>query len=84
MQILLRKRARAFSGSLAKVDLAALAGFLDGESSEAIAKERKLSVRTISNQIGSECHKLGFDDLSELEDWSEAATDSIQTRPPEG
>ena len=82
LQTLLWKRARALSGSLARVDLAVPSGFLDGESPVAIARERQPSARTISNLIRSECHKLGFEDRRELKSWSEAAKDSIQTRPP--
>ena len=70
MQILLRKRARTFSGNLTKLELAVLARFIVGESQKAIARERQLSAGTISSLIRSVCHKLGFDDGRKLKGWS--------------
>ena len=65
MQVLLRERALALGNRLTGAELAVISKYVVGESPEAIAEERGLSARTISNQISSGCHKLGFRDRRE-------------------
>ena len=72
-EALLRERAEALGNRLTPSELEVITEYLEGNSPEAIAEERGLSSRTISNQIRTGCHKLGFSDRRELRGWSAAA-----------
>lgn len=80
MGVLLEERAEALGNRLTHSELAVLTEYVKGNSPEAIAKERGLSSRTISNQIRSGCHKLGFSDRRELRGWSVAVMWSMVER----
>ena len=82
MQRLLQERAEALGSRLTTMEMSAVVEYLEGESPEAIAEARGLSVRTISNQIGAGCHKLGFRDRREMRGWSAAVRGFIFTQPP--
>lgn len=69
---LLRSRAEALGNRLTDTELEVMAGFISGQSPESIAEERGLSGRTISNQLRTGCHKLGFSDRRELKGWGTA------------
>ena len=69
---LLRARAEALGNRLTDSELEVMAGFISGQSPESIAEERGLSERTISNQLRTGCHKLGFSDRRELKGWGTA------------
>ena len=83
IQPLLRERARVLGSWLTRAELEVVSKFLGGLSPEAIAEERGLSARTVSNQIRSGCRKLGFRDRREMRGWLSAASGYILTRPPE-
>ena len=83
IQPLLRERARVLGGGLSRAELEVVSKFLGGQSPEAIAEERGLSARTVSNQIRSGCRRLGFRDRRELKGWVSGASGYILTRPPE-
>ena len=83
IQPLLRERARVLGSWLTRAELEVVSKFLGGLSPEAIAEERGLSARTVSNQIRSGCRRLGFRDRREMKGWLSAASGYILTRPPE-
>ena len=72
LQTLVQQRALALGSHLTEAQLAVVVKFLDGEPLDAIAEERGLSVRTVTNQIRTGCNKLGFKDRRELKGWSVA------------
>ena len=82
LQPVLMERAEALGHRLTRAELEAISRFLGGQSPEAIAEERGLSVRTVSNQIRSGCHRLGFSDRRELRGWGAAVSGYILTKPP--
>ena len=55
----------------------------DPNGAEAIAEERGLSERTISNQLSTGCHKLGFGDRRELKGWGAAVSGFVLTQRDE-
>ena len=69
---LLKSRAEALGNRLTDSELEVMAGFISGRSPESLAEERGLSERTISNQLRTGCHKLGFRDRRELKGWGTA------------
>ena len=80
MGALLQARAEALGNRLTRSELAVITEYVEGNSPEAIAEDRGLSSRTISNQIRSGCHKLGFSDRRELRGWSVAVRWSMVKR----
>ena len=80
---LLRERAEAHGSRLTETELDVMVGFVEGRSSEEIAEERGLSERTISNQLRSGCHKVGFSDRRELKGWGAAVVGFVITKPSE-
>ena len=82
IQELLQDRAAALGGRLTGSELEVMSKFIKGQSPEAIAEERGLSERTISNQLSTGCHKLGFGDRRELKGWGAAVSRFILTQPP--
>ena len=71
---LLRGRAEALGTRLTETELEVMSRFIGGQSPESIAEERGLSERTISNQLRTGCHKLGFGDRRELKGWGVAVS----------
>ena len=85
IQGLLQDRAAALGSRLTGSELEVMSKFIKfikGQSPEAIAEERGLSERTISNQLSTGCHKLGFGDRRELKGWGAAVSRFILTQPP--
>ena len=78
---LLQDRAEAQGSRLTKTELEVTSRFIEGQSPESIAEERGLSERTISNQLRTGCHKLGFSDRRELKGWAAAVNRFILTHP---
>jgi DNA-binding CsgD family transcriptional regulator len=68
---------------LTRTELEVISRFIKGQSSEAIAEERGLSERNISNQLGTGCHKLGFGDRRELRGWGTAVSRFVLAQPDE-
>lgn len=66
---MLSDRAEAHGSQLTEAELEVMSRFIAGRSADEIAEERGLSERTISNQLRSGCHKLGFSDRRELKGW---------------
>ena len=77
----LQDRAEALGGNLTRTELEVISKFIEGRSPETIAEERGLSERTISNQLRTGCHKLGFSDRRELKGWAGAVTGFLLTQP---
>jgi DNA-binding CsgD family transcriptional regulator len=77
----LQDRAKALGGNLTRTELEVISKFIEGRSPETIAEERGLSERTISNQLRTGCHKLGFSDRRELKGWAIAVTGFLLTQP---
>ncbi len=71
---LLQDRADALGSSVTRAELEVMSRFVRGESTETIAEERGLSERTVSNQLSTGCHKLGFGDRRELKGWGDAVS----------
>ena len=82
MEELLQDRAAALGSRLTRTELEVMSKFVKGQSPQAIAEERGLSGRTISNQLSTGCHKLGFSDRRELKGWGAAVSRFILTQPP--
>ena len=82
IQTLFFERAEALGNPLTRAELEVMTGFVDGRSPEAIAAERGLSARTVSNQIRTGCHKLGFSGRHELKGWGNAVNWFILNQPP--
>ena len=80
---LLQSRAEALGSKLTKTELEVMSLFLHGKSPETIAEERGLSERTISNQLRTGCHKLGFSDRRELKGWAMAVERFLLAQPYE-
>ena len=80
---LLRSRAEALGNRLTDSELEVMVGFIGGQAPESIAEERGLSERTISNQLRTGCHKLGFQDRRELKGWGTAIRGLSLGEPPE-
>ena len=78
---LLTGRANALGSNLTRTELEVISKFIEGRSPETIAEERGLSERTISNQLRTGCHKLGFSDRRELKGWAIAVTGFLLTQP---
>ena len=83
IQGLLQDRAAALGSRLTGSELEVMSKFIKGQAPEAIAEERGLSERTISNQLSTGCHKLGFGDRRELKGWGAAVSRFILTQPPQ-
>ena len=79
---LLQDRANALGGNLTRTELEVISIFIEGRSTESIAADRGLSERTISNQLRTGCHKLGFSDRRELKGWAGAVSGFLLTQPP--
>ena len=79
---LLRNRADALGNKLTKTELEVMSKFIEGQSPKTIAEEKGLSERTISNQLRTGCHKLGFGDRRELKGWGAAVSRFLLTQPP--
>ena len=82
MEELLQDRAAALGGRLTRTELEVMSRFIKGQSPEAIAAERGLSERTISNQLSTGSQKLGFGDRRELKGWGAAVSRFILAHPP--
>ena len=82
MEELLQNRAETLGSRLTRTELEVMAKFVKGQSPAAIAEERGLSERTISNQLSNGCHKLGFNDRRELKGWGGAVSRFILAHPP--
>ena len=82
IRLVLRARAEALGNRLTETELEVITGFIEGQSPETIAGRRGLSERTISNQLRTGCHKLGFSDRRELKGWGSAVSGFLVTRPP--
>ena len=82
IRLLLKARAEALGNRLTETELAVVTGFIKGQSPEAIAGRRGLSERTISSQLRTGCHKLGFTDRRELKGWGAAVSGFLITRQP--
>ena len=80
---LIHSRAEALGNRLTDTELEVMIGFIGGQSPESIAEERGLSERTISNQLRTGCHKLGFRDRRELKGWGTAIRGFNIAQPPE-
>ena len=80
---MLRDRAEARGSRLTETELEVMSRFIEGRSAEEIAEERELPERTISNQLRSGCHKLGFSDRRELKGWGAAVSRFVLAKPPE-
>ncbi len=80
---LIRSRAEALGNRLTDTELEVVAGFIAGQSPKSIAEERGLSERTISNQLRTGCHKLGFGDRRELNGWGTAIRGFSISQPEE-
>ena len=78
---LLQDRADAQGSRLTITELEVTSRFIEGQSPEMIAEQRGLSERTISNQLRTGCHKLGFSDRRELKGWAAAVNRFILTQP---
>ena len=63
---MLASRADRFGGSLTDAETEVLTRYAQGESAADIAKSRRVSNRTINNQIASGVRKCGFADRREL------------------
>ena len=83
MKELLRGRAESLGARLTETELEVMSRFIGGQTPESIAEERGLSERTISNQLRTGCHKLGFSDRRELKGWGVAVRGFTITEPPE-
>ena len=81
IQELLRERADALGSRLTRAELQVISIFVDGQSPKTIAEERGLSERTISNQLRTGCHKLGFSDRRELKGWAVAVRKFLRDQP---
>ena len=79
---LLQDRADALGSRLTRTELEVTSKFIEGQSPETIAGERGLSERTISNQLRTGCHKLGFRDRRELKGWAAAISSFLPTQQP--
>ena len=79
---LLTGRANALGSNLTRTELEVISKFIEGQSPETIAEERGLSERTISNQLRTGCHKMGFSDRRELKGWAGAVSGFLLTQPP--
>ena len=79
---LLRNRADALGNKLTKTELEVMSKFIEGQSPKTIAEEKGLSERTISNQLRTGCHKLGFRGRRELKGWGTAVSNFLLTQPP--
>ena len=79
---LLTDRANALGSNLTRTELEVISKFIEGQSPETIAEERGLSERTISNQLRTGCHKMGFSDRRELKGWAGAVSVFFLTQPP--
>ena len=79
---LLQDRANALGGNLTRTELEVISIFIEGRSTESIAADRGLSERTISNQLRTGCHKLGFSDRREMKGWGTAVNWFIINQPP--
>ena len=77
---LLKDRADAHGSKLTRTELEVVSIFIEGRSPETIAEERGLSERTISNQLRTGCHKLGFSDRRELKGWAAAVNGFLLTQ----
>ena len=82
IQELLQDRANALGGNLTRTELEVISIFIEGRSTESIAADRGLSERTISNQLRTGCHKLGFSDRREMKGWGTAVNWFIINQPP--
>ena len=82
MEELLQDRAAALGSRLTRTELEVMSKFIKGQTPEAIAEERGLSERTISNQLSTGSHKLGFGDRREMKGWGAAVNKLILTQPP--
>lgn len=82
LEDLLQDRAEALGGGLTRTELEVMSMFIRGRSPEAIAEERGLSERTISNQLSTGCHKLGFSDRRELKGWGTAVSRFVLAQQP--
>lgn len=82
IQELLSERADALGSKLTRTELQVISLFVDGQSPETIAEEKGLSERTISNQLRTGCHKLGFSDRRELKGWAVAVRSLVRAQPP--
>ena len=78
----MQDRADALGSRLTRTELEVTSKFIEGQSPETIAGERGLSERTISNQLRTGCHKLGFRDRRELKGWAAAISSFLPTQPP--
>ncbi len=74
LEEILQSRADALGNRLTRAELEVMVGFIRGLSAKQIAKRRELSERTISNQLRTGCHKLGFTDRRELKGWATAVS----------
>ena len=79
---LLTGRANALGSNLTRTELEVISKFIEGQLPETIAEERGLSERTISNQLRTGCHKMGFSDRRELKGWAGAVSGFLLTQPP--
>ncbi len=80
---LLRGRAESLGTRLTEAELEVMSRFVVGQSPDSIAEERQLTERTISNQLRTGFHKLGFSDRRELKGWGTAVSGFILAEPPE-
>ena len=79
---LLQDKANALGGNLTRTELEVISKFIEGQAPKSIAEERGLSERTISNQLRTGCHKLGFSHRRELRGWAVALSGILLTQPP--
>ena len=63
---LIESRAERFGGRLTDAELEVLTRYAEGETVDSIAESRRISKRTVHNQLGAATRKLGFADRREL------------------
>ena len=69
-QVYIQNWAAALGARLTRAELEVMSRHIEGRSPGAIAEERGLSERTISNQLRTGCHKPGFSNRRELKGWA--------------
>ena len=66
LSALLENRAERFGGRLTDAETEVLTRYAEGETVDSIAESRRISKRTVENQLSAAVRKLGFADRREL------------------
>ena len=66
LSALLASRAERFGGRLTDAEMEVLTRYAEGETVDGIAESRRISKRTVENQLSAATRKLDFADRREL------------------